>query len=155
MSTLLVALILALVLGVVVFLLTYTLNRIAGQVTRHFNARFRAADEIINQDRVPEDWIKEHHRKIQQAESKGRGEAEIERLGRRAKNDVIKRIKRLRKFLDSGNYYDSLKTKEMVLETLYEQEQRWSEDHWQDLLAMPLSSSATGGKEQDNAANSD
>jgi hypothetical protein len=154
MSIIPILLVLAITLGLVIFLLTYTLNRIAGLITGHFNAQFRAAEEIINQDRVPLDWIKKYQDKIDQLERKGGTGTEIDRFGRRAKKDLIKRVKALRKFLDTGKYYDSLMTKERVLEELHEREERWSASPWQDLLATPLAASATEEKERGGATDS-
>jgi hypothetical protein len=128
------ALLFAVLLGVFFFILTYSLYWVIAQTLRKTESMFRAADEIINGEQVPAVWLEPYKKKIDTLREKDGREKEIDRLGERAKRDVIKRIRRLRAFLAQGNYYDSPDTKMTVLDTMDQREQEWQKWAWPELF---------------------
>ncbi len=135
MPDIFVLLLFALLLGVFIFLIRYTAYFVSRRAAERFGGQFAVIEEIINQGKVPEAWLKSYRVKIARLEQAGAGEAKVQRLGRQAKAQFTRRLKRLYDHLEHGEFYDSDETKIMVLETLREREADWQASDWRDLFS--------------------
>ncbi len=134
MSTWVVILLLAALLGAIFALYVVAMRRIAGQALSQFEARFRAAEEIVTTGRVPRAWREEVARQIREIEARSGEAAEIERAGGKAKQELLRRLGYLRRMFEAGRYYDSPETKREVLEALRERQAEWAKMPWRELL---------------------
>jgi len=138
MTGLLLALLFTIVMGIICSLLIYFTNKFTRQAITRFEVRFKDADQIINQNQVPEDWIGGYRRKIDQFQTSGESSEKIDRIGKGAKRSVLNKIDSLYKLMEIGKFYDSTETKLMVLNTLEQRKMDWQERNWQDLfVAFP------------------
>jgi hypothetical protein len=137
MVFLFVLLLFALGFGLTIALLRFSLYWLQKQAARQFEDRFREADEIIQWGRVPESWVSTYRQRIDHMRRTGQSEQAIQRLGRRAQKQCLRRLDSLVKFLENGRFYESLETRELMVDTLYAVHDRWTASSWETLLAPP------------------
>jgi hypothetical protein len=137
MVLLLVILLLALCFGLVLTLLRLSLHRMQKRAAEQLAARFHEADEIIRWGRAPESWVCPYRQEIARMRSAGKSNRAIQRVGARAQKICLRRLHFLVTFLENGRFYDSLATREMMVDALRAVHEQWSAASWEALLAPP------------------
>ena len=126
-------------IGLVIFLLKLTTYRVVSRVTQQVESGFRAADEIVNQKRVPEIWLRPFRQRIDEIRHSGRSD-DIEHVSRRAYKHCLRQLDSLIRFFQDGDFFDSPETRAMVLESLREQREKWAAEDWKALTESELNS---------------
>jgi hypothetical protein len=137
MVFLFVLLLFALGFGLIIALLRLSLYWVQKQAARQFEDRFREADEIIQWGKAPESWVISYRQRIDHMRRTGKSERAIQRLGTRAKKQCLQQLNSLIKFLENGRFYESLETRELMVDALYAIHDRWAASSWEILLAPP------------------
>lgn len=132
--------------GLVIALIQLTTRWVMSRATRRFECRLRAVEEIVNEERVPEMWIRSSCQRIHEIRRSDGTDDEIERVGRRAHTHCLHQLDSLMCFLQDGNFFDSPETRAMVLEALHERRDTWVAGGWQALIqSAEVSSQEAGG----------
>jgi len=134
-------------IGIVLALITLSLSRISGRVVEQYKQKLDDANTVINRSAPPDSWVQPFRTRIEDARAgnlnssqdaffaffKGR-ERSLEEIGEQARKHCLKRLKMLTSFMEKGNFYDEDRTKNMVVNSLKSEYQRWTNCHWTDLV---------------------
>ncbi len=144
MPLLLVIFLFACVIGIVLALITLSLQRISGRALKQFKARLNDADTIVNQGQVPESWIHPFRQRLEEVRpasvvlrataGRDKDERAVARIEERAKKHCLKKLRSLIEFMENGQFYDSVETRETVLKTLKTQHDEWASSDWRALV---------------------
>ena len=147
MPLLLLVILFACVIGIALALITLSLQRISGRVIDQYKDRLDDANSIVNQRRPPESWIQPFKQRLEGAASGSqekspprdqdgatRRDDSVERIGEQAKRLCLKRLKTLIAFMEKGKFYDGDETREVVLNSLRSEYERWASCHGVELL---------------------
>ena len=116
-------------------MLRATLMTTARWAARNAAGRFRAVEQIANEGRPPEEWLKPYRSRLEQLSRGGGGAQDIERAGREAQQHCLRQLDRLVHFMREGQFYDSPDSKAVTLEALEERRAQWAAGDWRTLLA--------------------
>ena len=147
MPILVVIILFACAIGIVLALITLSLSRISGRVVEQYKQKLDDANTVINQSAPPDSWVRPFRTRIEDARAgnlnssqdaffaffKGR-ERSLEEIGEQARKHCLKRLKMLTSFMEKGNFYDEDRTKNMVVNSLKSEYERWTACHWTDLV---------------------
>lgn len=147
MPILVVIILFACAIGVVLALITLSLQRISGRVVEQYKQKLDDANTIINQNAPPDSWVQPFRARIGERPDgvsyspgeaifyfvKGRDRS-AEEIGEQARKHCLKRLKMLTSFMEKGNFYDEDRTKEMVVNSLKSEYDKWASCHWTDLV---------------------
>ncbi|MCY3899827.1 MAG: hypothetical protein OXO50_03615 [Caldilineaceae bacterium] len=147
MPILVVIILFACAIGIVLALITLSLSRISGRVVEQYKQKLDDANTVINQNAPPDSWVQPFRARIEDARAgnlnssrdaffaffKGR-ERSLEEIGEQARKHCLKRLKMLTSFMEKGNFYDEDRTKNMVVNSLKSEYEKWSTCHWTDLV---------------------
>ncbi|MCY4082759.1 MAG: hypothetical protein OXF54_21135 [Caldilineaceae bacterium] len=97
-------------------------------------ANVRAAESIVNDERVPEAWTAPYRQQIETLRRSVGSEAEIERAGRRGHKDCLRQLDRLVQYFEKSNLVDSTESRHVLLTGLQRQRERWVAGGWQYVL---------------------
>lgn len=97
-------------------------------------ANVRAAESIVNDERVPEAWTAPYRQQIETLRRSVGSEAEIERAGRRGYKDCLRQLDRLVQYFEKSNLVDSTESRHVLLTGLQRQRERWVSGGWKYLL---------------------
>jgi hypothetical protein len=117
-------------------LMTYLVGRwVSRYVQQIITARIRAIDQIVNQERIPESWIRRQRRRVRRLQTSGADEGRINRLKLRARERAQERLDDLMKYVRETGIADTPETKRMVLQELEQTAKRWRDDEiWIELM---------------------
>lgn len=117
-------------IGVVAFLIQVIFRWGTVQLTREIELRMRAAETIVNHDRLPEAWLRRDRESIAAMRRSGRSQIEIDQAGSKALAGSLKRIDDLIRFFESSPLVDSAESREVLLHGLREHRRRFAEQGW-------------------------
>jgi hypothetical protein len=137
MVLLLVVFLFALCFGLVVALLRLSLQRMQKQAAAQLAAHFDDADTIIRSGRAPASWVSTYRQQLDKMRNAGKSDRAIQRVGVRAQKACLRQLNFLVNFLENGRFYDSLETREMMVDALRAVHEQWSTSSWEELLASP------------------
>ncbi|MYC93592.1 MAG: hypothetical protein F4X14_01355 [Caldilineaceae bacterium SB0661_bin_32] len=147
MPILVVIILFACAIGIVLALITLSLQRISGRVVEQYKQKLDDANTIINQNAPPDSWVQPFRARIGERPDgvpyapgeaifyfvKGRDRS-AEEIGEQARKHCLKRLRMLTSFMEKGNFYDDDRTKEMVVNSLKSEYDKWASCHWTDLV---------------------
>ncbi len=147
MPILVVIILFACAIGIVLALITLSLSRISGRVVEQYKEKLDDANTIINQNAPPDSWVQPFRARIEGRPDgvpyspgeavfffvKGRDRSADE-IGEQARKHCLKRLRMLTSFMAKGNFYDDDRTKEMVVNSLRSEYDKWASCHWTDLV---------------------
>ena len=148
MPLLLAVILFACVIGIVLALITLSLQRISGRVIEQYKEKLDDANSIMEQGVPPDSWVEQFRRRLGEAATESPGsssqksiaskmigrEKSVEQIGEQARRQCLKRLKTLTAFMAKGNFYDDDQTREMVVDSLKNVNDKWSSCHWADLI---------------------
>ena len=97
-------------------------------------ANVRAAESIVNDERVPEAWAAPYRKQIDTLRQAVGSEAEIEQAGRRGHKDCLRQLDRLVQYFEKSNLVDSTESRHVLLTGLQRQRERWVAGGWQYVI---------------------
>jgi hypothetical protein len=101
-------------------LFRFTTRTVGNRVGRFVNSRHHAAESILEDSGVPEDWVEEALRKG--------------RTGERARRFLLGRLRTLRRYFERSPLVDGEDTRRILLQALDEAREEWSEAAPDELL---------------------
>ncbi len=124
------------ILGIGLFLyLTMMLVRwMTVRFSQGVEANVRAAESIVNDERVPEAWTAPYRQQIEALRRSVGSEAEIERAGRRGHKDCLRQLDRLVQYFEKSSLVDSTESRHVLLSGLQRQRARWVAGGWQYVI---------------------
>ena len=102
--------------------------------SRGLVANLKAGETIVEENRLPDAWIRPYRKKIDGMRRAGKKQQDIDKVGRQAQKDWFKKMDDLIVFFQKTNLTDSPDTKEQLLSTLSERRQQWAGMGWEVLL---------------------
>ncbi len=97
-------------------------------------ANVRAAESIVNDERVPEAWAAPYRQQIETLRRSVGSEAEIERAGRRGHRDCLRQLDQLAHYFEKSDLVDSAESRHVLLKGLQRQRELWVAGGWQYVL---------------------
>ena len=120
--------------GLFVYLMIKLVRRLAVRFSQGVEANVRAAESIVNDERVPDAWAAPYRQQIETLRRTLGSEAEIERAGRRGHKDCLHRLDQLSQYFEKSDLVDSAESRHVLLKGLQRQRARWVAGGWQYLL---------------------
>ena len=121
-------------IGLFVYLMITLVRRLTIRFSQGVEANVRAAEAIVNDERVPEAWAAPYRRQIETLRRTVGAEAEIERAGRRGHKDCLRRLDQLAHYFEKSALVDSAESRHVLLKGLQRQRARWVAGGWQYVL---------------------
>ena len=130
---------LLLFIGFVVLLVLamYGANKLAEKyVIRIMDARFTSLEQIVNDKRVPDAWLRSFRKKLARARDAGAGDAKLTRLGQQTQQRCLRQIESLLNYTNSVNFTDTRETKDVIIRELKAQREQWEMMDWQAWIGV-------------------
>ena len=110
-----------------------------GQFVRIINSRLNNAEILVNEGKLPEDWMQPFREQIEGIRLQSGSEDKMERVGHRARQRCLRNMDDTIKFFQERNVTDSEDTRQFLLSSLKERRDWIATAKWQDLLAPEMS----------------
>jgi hypothetical protein len=127
-----------LILGIAIGLSTFLFMILARYATRSIagvvELRMRAAECIVNDERIPPDWLAAYKARRDGFIAKGAGPEELEKLGLKAQKDCLKKINDLLRYYEDDRTVDSTESRMVLLNALQKQKKIWEDAGWEYFL---------------------
>lgn len=119
-------------------LIMYLVGRwMSAYVQRSISARLDALDQIVNDERVPEEWLKPYRARAAKLVRAGARPQQLAALNQTARKRCLTNIAELIRYVEQVGLSDTPDTKQFMLVNLREQEARWKDDAvWADLVDL-------------------
>lgn len=124
----------ALILGLLIALISYSLFWFQRRMARQFEQKFQDAHQILQGGRPPDAWVQSARAQVKKVRSHGKNGSAPARVGERAKQRCLHQLRLLIRFLENGRFYDSLATRELMVERLWEIHAQWRQEPWEHLI---------------------
>ena len=111
---------------------TKVMGKIVGNIAKKNHG---AAEIMVEEQRVPEEWISDLREKILTVGQLPMEQGMKRRLGKKMRRRVLKRIKGLKGYFSNAPVFESPQAKEIVFTAIREQEDRWEHEDIDSLLA--------------------
>jgi hypothetical protein len=131
-------LILGLTIGLATFLFQILTRFATWAVAGSVESRMRAAESIVNEERIPPFWIRSYQAKRDELIKQGAGPEVLADLGRKAQSDCIKRIDDLLHFFENDRIVDSYESRIVLQKALQQAKKNWQAASWEFFLARAL-----------------
>jgi hypothetical protein len=120
-------------------LMTYGATIITSKyVTRMIEERLEALEQLVNEQRAPEDWLRPSRQKLDAA--RRAGESRLARLGEQTHKRCIRKLEEMIRYTTEVNFADSEATRKTVASALKAQHELWESRDWRawiDILDVP------------------
>ncbi|MBX3000210.1 MAG: hypothetical protein KF893_16930 [Caldilineaceae bacterium] len=103
-------------------------------VTRDFEAKIRAAESLINEHRVPDEWLDPYRERLAALQTRNASLQQQERLIASARKECLQRINQLIKVFERGAFVGSQRTSNELVAALQAQRRRLENEDWHFLL---------------------
>ena len=110
---------------------TKVMGKIVGNIAKKNHG---AAETMVEEQRVPEEWIAELREKILTAGQLPMEHRLKKRLAKKMRRRVLKRIKGIKGYFSNAPVFESPEAKEIVFAAIEEQENRWESEEIDTLL---------------------
>ncbi len=120
--------------GLFVYLMITLVRRLTVRFSQGVEANVRAAEAIVNDERVPDAWAAPYRRQIEKLRRTVGSEAEIERAGRRGHKDCLHRLDQLAQYFEKSDLVDSAESRHVLLKGLQRQRAIWVAGGWQYVI---------------------
>lgn len=126
----------ALALGLTLFVVQLSARWAMHWSARLVESRFRAAESIANEERVPQEWLRSFRRRLDRIERAGGSEARVARSVERARRRCLRRVDDLMRFFEGSPYVDTPSVRHQLLRALQSQRERWEGEEWLALSGL-------------------
>ena len=120
--------------GLFIYFMIALVRRLAVRYSQGVEANVRAAESIVNDERVPDAWTAPYRQQIETLRQAVGSEAEIEEAARRGHQDCLRRLDRLAHFFEKSDLVDSAESRHVLLKGLQRQRERWVAGGWQYVI---------------------
>ena len=122
--------------GLFIYFMITLVRQLVIRYSQGVEANVRAAESIVNDERVPDAWAAPYRQQIETLRRTVGSEAEIEEAARRGHQDCLRRLDRLVQFFEKSNLVDSAESRHVLLKGLQRQRERWVAGGWQSVIEM-------------------
>ena len=120
-------------------LMTYGATIITSKyVTRMIEERLEALEQLVNEQRVPDDWLRPSRQKLEATQRAG--EVKLKRLGEQTHRRCMRKLEEMIRYTTEVNFADSEATRKTVASALKAQHELWESRDWRawiDILDVP------------------
>ena len=120
--------------GLFIYFMITLVRQLVIRYSQGVEAKVRAAESIVNDERVPAAWTAPHRQRIEALRQVVGSEDEIERAARRGHQDCLRRLDRLVQFFEKSDLVDSAESRHVLLTGLQRQRERWVAGGWQSVI---------------------
>ena len=120
--------------GLFIYFMITLVRQLVIRYSKGVEANVRAAESIVNDERVPAAWTTPYRQRIETLRQVVGSEDEIERAARRGHQDCLRRLDRLVQFFEKSNLVDSAESRHVLLTGLQRQRERWVAGGWQSVV---------------------
>ena len=140
------------ILGFLGFIVVFTLmiywaNTFTSKyVMRVLDARLTDMEQIVNDNQVPDAWLRPFRRKLAAMRRTGTDDAKLTRLSQQTQKRCLRKLEEMIRYATEANFADSRETKNVVVVALKAQREVWEAMDWPawiDLLDAPEAPPAT------------
>ena len=132
--------VLVIIIGLVTFSITLALRWAGRQVAHQVERRFTHADMLVNDEQIPVEWLEPYRAEIERLRHRGAAEPEVQQVARKAQATSLRNIDTLIQFFENSPFVDNPGTRDLLLEKLQLQRQRWSQAEWGALPGTEITS---------------
>lgn len=115
----------AVTFGILFALIGYALLWLQRRTSRQFEQLFQDANQIIQEERPPAAWVQRERNQVKRRRSPNKNAAAQTGVGIRAKRRCLHQLRVLIHFLENGRFYDSLVTRDLMVERLWAIHEQW------------------------------
>ncbi len=123
----------AVVAVVLIFLLKYSGVLVTRLSERFVTGRFRAAQSILEEGRIPEAWRKRIHARVFHGFAARLGLQDRDRMENRAKRMLLGMLEALITYFGSSPFFDDPDTRKLFLEKLAAVRDSWRQKSWKEI----------------------
>ena len=120
--------------GLFIYFMITLVRQLVIRYSKGVEANVRAAESIVNDERVPAAWTAPYLKRIETLRRTVGSEAEIEQAARRGHQDCLRRLDRLVQYFEKSNLVDSAESRHVLLTGLQRQRERWVAGGWQSVI---------------------
>ncbi|MAS38276.1 MAG: hypothetical protein CL610_30040 [Anaerolineaceae bacterium] len=124
---------LIIIVGLVTFSIALAIRWAFRQISYQVERRFRHADTLVNDKCIPSEWLDRYRGEIERLRSKDAPAQDVQRVARKAQAACLRNIDTLISFFERSPFVDNAGTREMLLDELNTERQRWSQAEWETL----------------------
>ena len=117
---------LALAMVVVGLLGRWALNSVQGNIARNL----RAAETIVNDQRIPEDWLAPYRRRVAKARRHASSDAGLSKVGLEIQQECLRRLDKLAEVFKEGSFVDGDDARDLLMAQLRAARRRWAGAPW-------------------------
>lgn len=116
-------------------LMAYLVGKVVSRYVRNvITARLEAIDQIVNEEQVPENWLRRYRRRVARLRESSADERQIVPLKRLARKRALANVEELIRYVKETGVTKDPETKRMVVAELEQQAERWRDDETWDAL---------------------
>jgi len=109
-----------------------------GRVTgRYVNEKHRAAETIVNTEKVPKLWSDKLEKKISSVSKYSGRSKKVLRMKKRAKTVILKKMDRLIDYFKDSPLVQDKETRKILLDKLLGARRLWEEKDWEEIIISP------------------
>lgn len=127
---------LALAFTLIIFFVRWLTRWAVVMMQRQVEDKVRAAEAIVNDGVIPAAWVQPYHRRLATLQQGGGSAAEVARLGRQIQHQCLRQVDGLIRYFQGGAFVDSPYTRDVLIDALQQQRQRWAAQEWQTFVAL-------------------
>lgn len=122
----------------VLFALTmYWANKLTEKyVVRIMDTRFTSLEQIVNDKRVPDAWLRPFRKKLAKARNAGANDVKLTRLGQQTQQRCLRELEEMIRYATDVNFTDTRETKSVIIAELKAQRELWETMDWQAWIAV-------------------
>jgi len=125
----------AMVPFILILLVIHWMTRWASRkVTRDIAAKIWAAEVLVDQRQLPEEWLVPHRAKLSSLPASGAGDRQVAQVAAAARKDCLRRIDGLIGFFERGTLFDGPRTRDSVVAALQSERRRLENEDWHEIL---------------------
>ncbi|MBX3011719.1 MAG: hypothetical protein KF832_09425 [Caldilineaceae bacterium] len=121
-------------MGLIFALISLSFVWLQRQAGRQFEEKFQDANHIAQSERPPPAWRAHTRQLLQENQARGQRTAQLDRVGNRAKKRYLRQLQALIGFLENGRFYDSLATRQELVDRLKDIHAQWQQLPWEELI---------------------
>jgi len=127
---------LALAFTLIIFFVRWLTRWAVVMMQRQVEDKLRAAEAIVNDGVIPAAWLQPYRQRLAALQQRSSSEADLVRLGHRIQQQSLRQVDGLIRYFQGGAFVDSPYTRDVLIDALQQQRQRWAAQEWQTFVAL-------------------
>ncbi|MEZ4865021.1 MAG: hypothetical protein R3C14_27145 [Caldilineaceae bacterium] len=127
---------LALAFTLIIFFVRWLTRWAVVIMQRQVEDKLRAAEAVANDGVIPAPWLQPYRQRLATLQQRGGSEVDQARLGRQLQQQCLHQVDGLIRYFQGGAFVDSPYTRDVLIDALQQQRQRWATQEWQTFVAL-------------------